>query len=673
MSRLAANTERVTCVVEGTRSKVKVYAVQGSESVSGLFGYTLTVVSKDPELDFDAIVGRFAVVKFLSPDDTLARYIHGLVTHIEQIGQGNRLTTYSVRLAPHVWLLTLRKNCRIFQAMSVPDIIMDVLKSAGIPTDRFKFSLKGNYTPREYCVQYRETDFEFISRLMEEEGIFYFFQHAKLGKEVAHLMVLTDHSTVHETISGKASVLYHPPTTGVKTEDSVFPFSFRQSVRSGAVVLNDFDFRKPALKIRPSQKYAVDDQLEIFDYPGRLNARSDGNHLAKIHLESLQVERKVGTGSSDCLRFMAGSYFTLDTHPRESLNQEYLLTSVETTARQPQVLEEGAGMEAALYQNQFSVIPAIVPFRAERMTTKPIVNGVQTAIVVGPAGEEIYPDEYARVKVQFHWDRAGKNDEKSSCWIRVSQLWAGAGWGAMFIPRIGHEVIVDFVDGDPDRPIITGRVYHGTNRPPYPLPANRTVSTIKSDSSKGGGGSNELRFEDKKGKEEVYLHGQKDWTIEIENDKNQDVGHDETLHVGNDRSKIVDHNQSESIGHDKSIDVGRNHTEFIGANKTETVAINCAETIGVAKELTIGGAYAVTVGAGMNTAVGLAQFEEVGLNKTVMVGKKFSINAGDELSITVGKASFVMKADGSVTINGSKLELAASGPVKISGKDVEVN
>jgi len=675
MGVLSANVERVTCAITGVgrKAKVKVLSLQGSEGVSSLFSYTLRIVCEDAELDFDAIVGRPVVLTFLGEDESVARHVHAMVVHIEQIGQGMRLATYELRLAPQAWLLTQRTDCRIFQNTSVPDIIKEVLTAAGLPSDRFKFSVKASYPPRDYCVQYRESDFEFISRLMEEEGIFYFFEHNLMGKDVGHVMVFTDHSTIHKTISGKAAVLYHPSTTGIKTEDSVFPFSFRQGVRSGSVVLKDFDFRKPVLKLKPKQKHTVDDQLEVYDFPGRLDSGSDGDRLAKVRLEGLQVPRKMGEGESDCLRFIAGYYFTLDEHPRESLNQEYLLTRVETWIRQPQVLEEGAGMEPAVYQNRFSCIPAVVQFRAPQVTPKPTVQGVQTAIVVGPAGEEIYPDEYARVKVQFHWDRKGKNDEKSSCWIRVSQLWAGAGWGAMFIPRIGHEVIVDFVEGDPDRPIITGRVYHGTNKPPYKLPDERTKSTIKSNSSKGGGGSNELRFEDKKGSEEVYLHGQKDWTIKIENDKNQDVGHDETLHVGNDRTKTVDHDQSDTIGNDKSINVGHNHTEFIGANKTETVAINCAETIGVAKELTIGGAYAVTVGAGMNTAVGLGQAEEVGLNKTVMVGKKFSINAGDELSITVGNASLVMKADGTVIINGSKFNFEASGPVQISGKDVDIN
>jgi len=675
MGVLSANVERVTCAITGVgrKAKAKVLSLQGSEGVSSLFSYTLRIVCEDAELDFDAIVGRPVVLTFLGEDESVSRHVHAMVVHIEQIGQGKRLATYELRLAPQAWLLTQRADCRIFQNTSVPDIIKEVLTAAGLPSDRFKFSVKATYPPRDYCVQYRESDFEFISRLMEEEGIFYFFQHNLMGKDVGHVMVFTDHSTIHKTISGKATVLYHPSTTGIKTEDSVFPFSFRQGVRSGSVVLKDFDFRKPVLKLKPKQKHTVDDQLEVYDFPGRLDSGSDGDRLAKVRLEGLQVPRKMGEGESDCLRFIAGYYFTLDEHPRESLNQEYLLTRIETWIRQPQVLEEGAGMEPAVYQNRFSCIPAIVQFRSAQITPKPIVHGVQTAIVVGPAGEEIYPDEYARVKVQFHWDRKGKNDEKSSCWIRVSQLWAGAGWGAMFIPRMGHEVIVDFVEGDPDRPIITGRVYHGTNKPPYKLPDERTKSTIKSNSSKGGGGSNELRFEDKKGSEEVYLHGQKDWTIKIENDKNQDVGHDETLHVGNDRTKNVDHDQSETIGNDKSINVGHNHTESIGDNATISVGKNSDITIGKNQSIQVGERQSEDIGKDYDLTVGGSERISITKDFNINVGKRTVIKSGDEIVLSCGSSSIVMKKNGDITISGKNINVTGSGNIVMKGSKITQN
>jgi type VI secretion system secreted protein VgrG len=430
-------------------------------------------------------------------------------------------------------------------------------------------------------------------------------------------------------------------------------------------------------------------------------------------------------GSSNCRAFTSGYRFTLSDFYRTDMNnKDYVLTAIEHEANQD--WEKEAELS---YVNRFTCIPFDVPYRPPRLTPRPVVEGAQTAIVVGPAGEEIYTDEHGRVKMQFHWDREGKKNENSSCWIRVSQLWAGAGWGAMYIPRIGHEVIVNFIEGDPDRPIITGRVYHGTNKPPYGLPDEKTKSTIKSDSSLGGGGSNEIRFEDKKGSEEIYLHGQKDWTIAIENDKNQTVGHDETLSVGNNRTKTVGVDQKEEIGSNKTIQVGANHTEAIGANmsinvgsnKTETVTINTAETIGVAKELTIGGLYQVSVGAAMNETVGAAKAEEIGAAKIVAVGanssekigknksvdaggnisesaakdvsvksgKKMSLSAGDDFAIAgekkgvidikdqlvikCGKASITLKKNGDISIQGNKIQIKGSGDVIIKGQKILEN
>ncbi|MCP4670072.1 MAG: type VI secretion system tip protein VgrG, partial [Desulfobacula sp.] len=396
----------------------------------------------------------------------------------------------------------------------------------------------------------------------------------------------------------------------------------------------------------------------------------------------------------------------------EMNNKEFVLIHIEHMASQ-QPFQTGStigGDSETSYTNKFNCIPFEIPFRPVRNTPKPLIDGVQTAIVVGSSGDEICTDEHGRVKVQFHWDREGENDENSSCWIRVSQVWAGAGWGAMFIPRVGQEVIVEFEEGDPDRPIITGRVYHGNNTPPYPLPAEKTKSTIKSDSTKGGGGSNEFRFEDKKGSEEIYLHGQKDWTIAIDNDKNQTIGHDETMDVGNNRTKNVGVDQKETIGSNKTILVGTNHSETIGSsmtrsvgkNKTETVAINTAETIGAAKELTIGAVYQVTVGGAMNESIGAAKAEEIGAAKIVTVGasssehigknksvnsgknisesagdnisikagKKMSITAGDEIFIKVGKASITLKKSGDITIKGKQIDMKGSGNIVLKAKKI---
>jgi type VI secretion system secreted protein VgrG len=507
----------------------------------------------------------------------------------------------------------------------------------------------------------------------------------------------------------------------VPEEEFVSSFVLSRQITSGKMTLKDFNFQRPSLDLTSHKEASSFKKLELYDYPGEYLEPDKGKQLTSIRLQEAAVFADSAEGNSVCHRFNPGFTFTLADHERDSFNQDYLLVNVIHSGTQPQTLQEQAEQADSSYSNHFVCIPSTVTFRPGRTTPKPVVEGVQTAIVTGPSGEEIYTDEHGRVKVQFHWDREGKKDEKSSCWIRVSQVWAGAGWGAMFIPRIDQEVIVDFVEGDPDRPIITGRVYHGTNTPPYTLPEDRTKSTIKSDSSLGGGGSNELRFEDKKGVEEVFLHGQKDWTIGIENDKNQNVGHDETLSVGHDRTKSVNNNQSETIGVNKDIKVGSNHSETIGSNmtltvgsnKTETVTINTAETIGVAKELTIGAAYQVTVGAAMNETVAAAKAEEIGAAKSVIVGanssenigadksvhadknisvdsgKKMSFHSGDDfmvngetkgvieikdqLTIKVGKASITLKKNGDITIQGKNINTKGSGNILMKAKKILEN
>jgi len=692
MGKLSGNIENFTFAVQGAKASFKLAKIEGAEGISFPFEYTLELVSEDADIDFAQIISKAGVVKFISDGDNVERYIHGMIVDFALVDQGKRLTTYTARLVPRVWNLTQMADCRIFQATTTPDIIKKILDDAKISSDSYKIDCKETYSARDYCVQYRETDLGFISRLMEEEGIFYYFEHSA----DKHLLVIADKAAVHKEIGKPAKVLYQKPSGSVAAEDTVYPFSYSEGVRTGGVMVSDYLFRKPALNLRSKQDFKLNAELEIYDYPGRYpvtdkgdDATATGTRLAKVRMEAAQVSRTVGKGQSDCMRLTAGYRFTLDQHGRKALNQDYLLTYVKLSAEQPSVYEEGAGEKGSKFHNAFACIPASVPYRSMRLADKPTIAGAQTAIVTGPSGEEIYVDEFARVKVQFHWDREGKNDEKSSCWLRVSQVWAGAGWGAMFIPRIGHEVIVEFLEGDPDRPIITGRVYHGTNLPPYKLPAEKTKSTIKSDSTKGGGGSNELRFEDKKGSEEVYLHAQKDWTIAVENDKNQTVGHDETLHVGNDRTKNVDKNQTETIGENKTISVGKDHSESIGGGatitvgKSENVSITDDYSLSVGKGMTVsvGKGLSETVGDGADISVGKDLSLTVGKNAQASVGKNLSIDvkekaqiaigkdtvidSGDSLLLKCGSASISMKKDGTITIEGKNITLKGSGDINV--------
>jgi type VI secretion system secreted protein VgrG len=451
--------------------------------------------------------------------------------------------------------------------------------------------------------------------------------------------------------------------------------------------------------------------LEVYDYPGGYVDRGAGQDYVKARLEALQCDTQTGHGAGDIRGLVAGNLFKLVQFPIESQNKEYLIVSTSfDVANNPFGTgdsPEGGEEDERRFRWSFSGIDSKVPFRPLLTTSQPRVEGVQTAMVVGPGGEEIHTDKYGRVKVQFHWDREGANDEKSSCWVRVAQLWAGSGWGAIHIPRIGQEVIVDFLEGDPDRPIITGRVYNGESPPPYALPAEKTKSGIKSRSSKGGTAANfnEFRFEDKKGNEEVYLHAEKDLNSVVENDETRTVGHDRTTEIGNDETITVKHDRTEKVDNDEDItivgnrteDVGKDETVTVSGSRSLTVALNDSNTIGMAHELAVGASDTTTVGASQSISVGGSRSISVGGTQStsisgesslqvskdqtveitgkrslkvgkeefIEIGKKLSITVADEISIVTGDASITMKKNGDITIKGKNITLDGSGKVNV--------
>ena len=678
--------------ISGVKPDLLVVRFDLAEAVST--PYELSVeLACDDEVKMDDALGKEGFLT-VTGDAGADRFVHGVVDRFEHMGNRGRFGMYRARVVPHLRLLSLEQDCRIFQNKSVPDIVKLVFQDSKLPSDRFDFRLKESYSPVEYCVQYRETDLDFVSRLLEEEGIFYFFEHS----EKKHLLVFGDGPVAYKDIEGGSEVTYNYSQGMAPAEECVYRFSFSRQVRSGKMTRRDYNFEKPDLELKKEEQAKVYEKLEVYDYPGRYTEPDRGKRLSQVRLQESMTYYEAAEGMSSCVRLVPGFKFSLTDHDRGEYNRDYFLTKLVTRGEQPQSLQEAAGSGSGgfSYSSRFTAIPASVPFRPARVTPKPVVEGIQTAKVTGPDGEEIYTDKYGRVKVKFHWDRGDDKDEKSSCWVRVSSTFAGTQYGAIFTPRIGHEVVVDFLEGDPDRPLITGSVYNADRMPPYELPGEKTKSTTKTDSSLGGKGFNELRFEDKKGSEEVYLQGEKDWTILIKNDKDQVVGHDETLEVGNNRTKTVGVNQKETIGANKTIAVGANHQETIGANmglsvgamKTETVAINSAETIGGAKELTIGAAYAVTVGGAMNTAVGGAMVEEVGGLKSVNVGKTMGENVGGNRSATIGKnfsetvkeeyslkaKKIVLQADDEITLKtgSATIFMKKSGDILISGKNVEV-
>jgi type VI secretion system secreted protein VgrG len=582
-------------------------------------------------------------------------------------------------MVPWLWFLTRTSDCRIFQNKTVPDIIEKIFSD--LKFKDYQLRLYGNFAPRDYCVQYRETDFNFVSRLMEEEGIYYFFKH----EQNKHTLVLANDPAAHEACPGQNTARYDFRGGAVAYEDVITEWHHEEEFRTGAWAQTDYNFETPSTSLAVTVN--GNNPYEIYEYPGEYRVRGDGDRLARVRLQEQTARTSVSQGASGCRHFTSGFQFTLQDHYRKDLNTPYLLTAVRHAATQGSY-EAGGTSEELSYRNSFECMPFSIPYRPQRVTPQPFVQGCQTAVVVGPGGEEIYTDKYGRVKVQFHWDREGKKNENSSCWIRVSHPWAGQGWGAISIPRIGQEVIVDFLEGDPDQPIITGRVYNAAQMPPYDLPANRTQSGTKSRSSLGGGPANfnEIRLEDKMGSEQLFIHAEKNQDIEVEKDETHWVGHDrkktidndETTHVKHDRTETVDHNETIKIGNiqdltvkvNRIIDVGKDHTEAIHGSmslsvdrtKSETVLINSAETIGGGKELSIGGLYQVTVGGAHNTTVGGAKTEEIGAFRGEAVGGKKTVAIGGNHSMTIGGNDGLSVAkDRSVNVVGKFDETVKKG------------
>jgi len=504
-------------------------------------------------------------------------------------------------------------------------------------------------------------------------------------------MVFADDRVHYKPIEGTHELTFKPASGLTPEKEFVSCIDSSHRLRPGMYTHTNYNFKKPSVDLETWEKTkdSALQKFEIYDYPGQYGQEARGKRLARVHLEAGKALEEQSSGNSSCPRFGAGFTFRLDDHDFRDFNQEYLLVAVTHTGQQPQTLEAQSGSGAGLsYSNHFLAIPSTVTYRSLKSIQKPCVKGLQTATVIGRKDEEIDTDDWGRVKVRFHWDRRETEDENSSCWIRPAQAWGGGGWGAQFIPRVGDEVLVAFLEGDPDWPVIVGCLYNQDNQPLYDLKQNKTRSGIRTRSSPKGEGFNELRFEDKLGEEHIYLQGEKDWNILVKNDKGQNVGRDETLSVGNNRTKTVGANESETIGADKAIQVGANHAETIGQNmslnvgsnasvsvggtKTETVALASAESVGGAKALTVGGALAFTVAGAMNTAVGLAQAEEVGLVKKTMVGRSYDITAGESFTITCGKSSIRLDRDGTITLSGVHLELAGSGPVNISGNTLDM-
>jgi len=703
----------------GAVDRFLVIRYRGAEGLCQLYRFEIELAAAPEEVVLEDMVGKSAVLSINTAWGP--RSFHGIVSRFEMKGETVDQVYYRAELVPALWMLTHRCNSRIFQQKTIKEIISTVLTDGGLASDRFDMSqLQGSYAPREYCVQYRETDYNFICRLMEEEGIRWYFRQT----QDAHLLVLAD-SPASPPIEGDPALPYVPPASMTVSAEHVFRFRKGSAVRPGAVVLRDFNFEKPQVNLECKEASGRNAGLEFSDYPGEYREQGAGARIARMRTEEFDCSRTVAVGQSDSPRLTPGCKFELKEHSIAAMNGEYLITTVthegkESTARTstdsngrgsvlearvhqallraqrdrgkdelvkdvaegvlqiasrlrvgdatarrlltqwlyhggqvsrdvtsaasasgqspldalacPNLLDDpGAGtvidVDTPVYLCRFECIPADVTYRPPRVTPWPVMRGSQTARVVGPAGEEIHTDKYGRVKVQFNWDREGKFDENSSCWIRVSQGIAGGQYGIMFLPRIGQEVIVDFLEGDPDQPIVTGRVFNADLMPPYTLPDEKTKSVIKTQSTKGGGGTNEIRFEDLKGKEQILFYAQKDLHIRVNNDCVENVDHNSHLTVKENRFELVKQNKhaevkldfSEKIGGKMSLEVAGDVGEDFKGNHSEKVASKLYVKAG--QDIVIESGVGITLKVGGN-------FVKVDASGVTILGTQVLINSG---------------------------------------------
>jgi len=623
LTRIRGNDARFLFEISGVKSELLVIRFDLAEGVSVPYGLSVELACDD-EVKMDDALGKEGFLTLTG--DGGDRIVHGVVDRFEHTGNRGRFGLYRARVVPYLQWLSLERDCRIFQNKSVPDIVKLVFQDSKLPADRFDFRLKESYAPVEYCVQYRETDLDFVSRLLEEEGIFYFFEHS----DKKHLLVFADGPVAYKEIAGESGLTYNFSQGMAPTEECVYRFAFSRQVRSGKMTRRDYNFEKPGLDLKKEEQAKVHEKLEVYDYPGRYVEPDRGKQLSKVRLEESMTFYETAEGESTCVRLVPGFKFSLSDHEHGEYNRDYFLTKLVTRGEQPQSLQEKAGSGGGdfSYSSRFTAIPASVPFRPARVTPKPVVEGIQTAKVTGPGGEEIYTDKYGRVKVKFHWDRGDDKDEKSSCWIRVSSTFAGGQYGAIFTPRIGHEVVVDFLEGDPDRPLITGSVYNADLMPPYDLPAEKTKSTTKTDSSIGGKGFNEIRFEDKKDEEQVFVHGQKNLDVRIEKDA------------------------MEWIGQDRHLIVKRDQLESVEGDKHQTVTGDRNEKVD--------GTVSLKVGMDLQEKVGMKHALDAGQEIHLKAGVKVIIEAGTQVTMKVG-GNFVDVGPAGVTIQGTMVKINSGG------------
>jgi type VI secretion system secreted protein VgrG len=690
---------------------------------------TVDLLSLEKTVDPRKVLGKQVKIRLELPHKQ-ERFFNGYVARFTRGGGVGRYFEYVAEVRPWLWLLSRTADCRIFQRMKVDAVLRAVFDRHAFAD--YELKLNGSYPEMDYCVQYRETDLAFVNRLCERFGLYYWFEYTSDGHQKLRIV---DSLSTHDDAKGYESLPFHPATSNPLDSEHISSLHAIDPLLSGKFVAQDYNYETSSLDLKAEakvdHKYDHGD-LEVFDYPGPFVDPDTGSAEAKLRSEISECTFATYDAVTNAQGIRTGHTFKVTQHPDADINNKKFQVTSSSISMHWAGYESHGADQGASFRCTFTSIPANVQFRLPRRTEKPVVYGPQTAVVVGPDGEEIHTDKLGRVRVLFHWDRYGKGkkakdgaaiaSDDRSCWIRVAQFWAGNRFGSVFIPRIGHEVVVDFIDGDPDRPIATGCVYNDKNPPPW-LPDNPTQSGILTRSSKGGSAANAnaIRFEDKKGSEQVWLHAEKNQDIEVENDETHWVGHDrkktvdhdETTHVKHDRTETVDNNETitigvnrtESVGSNESITIGANRTISVGGSETATVAVQRTHAVGANESIAIGAAQEIAIGAAQTVAVGAAQAVSIGANQTLdvgkdrtmsvganltstvgkdetrtvsegrsttigkddktQVGKKFFLDAGDEIALKTGDASITMKKDGTIQIKGKDITITGSGKITV--------
>ncbi len=635
-------------------------SMRGFEGLSQPFVYELDVMSNRSDVNPVELLDEPVSVHLdLPQEEGHLRHWNGRVVHFQYLStDDDGWSHYRLTLRPWLWQLKLSTDCRVFQKMSVPEIVTQVFRNRGF--EDFELVLSDSYPQREYVVQYDESDFQFVSRLLEREGIYYFFRHED-GK---HTLAMADYAEAHSPAPGCDSLPFATTDTHRNsTLQYVRRWSTNAHLEAGAYAHADFDFTKPRVPLYARQRSADDlakADLGFYEHPGGFASFAAGESYARLRLEQVRRDVLGCSGDTNARGLTVGANFQLLDHPREDQNRTYLVISARYRLRGHDV-RTSQESDQETFGCTFNVIDAKTTFRPPLSAPNPSVRGPQTATVVGPGGQEIWTDQYGRVKVQFHWDRQGQNDQNSSCWVRAAQAWAGANWGSIHVPRIGQEVIVDFLDGDPDRPIITGRVYNASNMPPYQLPQNQSQSGIKSRSTPRGWGSNEIRFEDARGLEDLYIHAQGTQTTVVERDKSLTVGGNESVSIAGAETRAVLHGRSTTVTLADSLTVMGTAATAIAGDYVEHVGGALRTSVGGEKVDTISQNLVLEVGKDSLTRVsGISTLEVGGPLRVVAAGSE-SRTTGGAVEVRVGKqASYLYAAEASTVVGHPEREAASS-------------